>query len=49
MGGTRLQLNANRYNNAQHFYANGYGVIQSDDIDIGNNYFMNDYVMEKIL
>ena len=25
----------------------GFAVIREEDIDIGNGYFMNDYVMEK--
>ncbi len=43
-----LQLNVNRYNKAKHFYERlGFAVVREEDIDIGNNYFMNDYVMEK--
>jgi diamine N-acetyltransferase len=44
---TALQLNVNRYNKARNFYERlGFTVIHEEDIDIGNNYFMNDYVME---
>jgi ribosomal protein S18 acetylase RimI-like enzyme len=50
LGATRLQLNVNRHNKARSFYERlGFSVIQEEDIDIGNNYFMNDYVMEKKL
>lgn len=45
-----LQLNVNRYNPARSFYEKmGFAVIREEDIDIGNGYFMNDYVMEKEL
>jgi ribosomal protein S18 acetylase RimI-like enzyme len=47
---TALQLNVNRNNKAKTFYERlGFTVIREEDIDIGNNYFMNDYVMEKNL
>ena len=46
-GATSLQLNVNRYNKALHFYEKqGFKIIREEDIDIGNGYFMNDYVME---
>lgn len=46
-GATSLQLNVNRYNKALHFYEKlGFKIIRNEDIDIGNGYFMNDYVME---
>ncbi|HMH24212.1 MAG TPA: GNAT family N-acetyltransferase [Puia sp.] len=46
-GAKLLQLNVNRYNKAKQFYEKmGFSVIREEDIDIGNNYFMNDYVME---
>ena len=49
-GATTLQLNVNRHNNAKVFYEKlGFTVIKEEDIDIGNGYFMNDYVMEKRL
>ncbi len=45
---TTLILNVNRYNNAVEFYKQlGFSVIKEEDIDIGNGFFMNDYVMEK--
>ena len=49
-GATALQLNVNRHNKAKLFYEKfGFAVIQEEDIDIGNGYLMNDYVMEKKL
>jgi ribosomal protein S18 acetylase RimI-like enzyme len=42
-----LILNVNRYNKARFFYEKfGFKIIDEVDISIGNNYFMNDYVME---
>ncbi|MFN8291838.1 MAG: GNAT family N-acetyltransferase [Chitinophagaceae bacterium] len=47
-GGQSLQLNVNRNNKAKEFYEKlGFTVIRQEDIDIGNGYFMNDYIMEK--
>jgi diamine N-acetyltransferase len=47
---TALRLNVNRYNKAKNFYEHlGFTVIKEEDIDIGEGYFMNDYVMEKKL
>ena len=47
---TALQLNVNRNNKAKNFYERlGFAVIKEEDIDIGSNYCMNDYVMEKAL
>ena len=47
-GGDRLRLNVNRNNSARIFYERlGFKQIAEEDIDIGNGYFMNDYVMEK--
>lgn len=47
-GATTLLLNVNRQNTAKGFYEKlGFTVIKEEDIDIGNGYFMNDYVMEK--
>jgi|SRR5690606_5446413 len=46
-GGKTLSLNVNRYNTALTFYKKlGFTVVKTVDIDIGNGYFMNDYVME---
>lgn len=50
MGGKILQLNVNRKNKAKNFYERkGFSVIAEKDFDIGDGYFMNDYVMEKNL
>jgi diamine N-acetyltransferase len=47
-GANSLQLNVNRFNKALHFYEKqGFKIIYEEDIDIGEGYFMNDYVMEK--
>ncbi len=49
-GATKLQLNVNRMNVAKSFYErDGFTIVREEDIDIGNDYFMNDYVMEKEL
>jgi RsiW-degrading membrane proteinase PrsW (M82 family)/ribosomal protein S18 acetylase RimI-like enzyme len=49
-GATALLLNVNRQNNAKEFYEKiGFAVVKEEDIDIGNGYFMNDYVMERKL
>lgn len=45
-----LQLQVNRTNNAKVFYEKlGFSIIKIADLNIGNGYFMNDYVMEKKL
>jgi GNAT superfamily N-acetyltransferase len=45
-GATALLLNVNRNNKAKQFYEHfGFTVISEEDIDIGEGYFMNDYVM----
>lgn len=47
---TSLLLNVNRYNKARFFYEKlGFAVIREEDVDIGNGYFMIDFVMEKKL
>ena len=44
-----LELNVNRYNNAKTFYEKmGFTIAYEEDIPIGP-YWMNDYVMRKIL
>jgi ribosomal protein S18 acetylase RimI-like enzyme len=44
---TALRLNVNRYNKARNFYERlGFKIIAEEDINIGNNYYMNDYIME---
>jgi len=48
--GTALELNVNRYNKARVFYEKmGFHITHEEDIDIGNGYWMNDYVMRKEL
>ncbi len=48
--GTYLRLNVNRDNAARYFYEKlGFSIIEEVDIPIGNNYFMNDFIMEKEL
>ena len=46
-GAKVLRLNVNRYNKAIKFYEKmGFSVVGEEDVAIGNDYFMNDYVME---
>lgn len=48
--GVSLELNVNRENNAVKFYkAAGFTVKETVDLDIGNGFLMNDYVMHKRL
>jgi diamine N-acetyltransferase len=45
-----LQLQVKRDNPAQHFYIKlGFTIIDTADFDIGNGYFMKDYIMELAL
>jgi diamine N-acetyltransferase len=49
-GATALQLQVNRNNKAKSFYEKlGFTEIEIINLDIGNGFFMNDYVMEKKL
>lgn len=49
-GATALQLQVNRHNKAKDFYLHlGFTVIKEADFDIGEGYFMNDFVLEKKL
>jgi ribosomal protein S18 acetylase RimI-like enzyme len=49
-GAQKLQLNVNRHNKAISFYEKmGFSIVQEDDINIGHEFYMNDYVMEKNL
>jgi ribosomal protein S18 acetylase RimI-like enzyme len=46
-GGKFLQLNVNRDNKATEFYKKaGFIIKETVDLDIGNGFLMNDYVME---
>lgn len=48
--GQVLELNVNRYNKARYFYEKiGFTIYEEKDIDIGNGYWMNDYIMRKVL
>jgi ribosomal protein S18 acetylase RimI-like enzyme len=45
-GGRTLQLNVNRFNKARGFYESmGFTFLKEDKVDIGNGYFMDDYVL----
>ncbi|MEO6187996.1 MAG: GNAT family N-acetyltransferase [Ginsengibacter sp.] len=45
-GAIFLELNVNRNNKARHFYEKqGFKVEEEADIDIGNGFYMNDYIM----
>ena len=49
-GGNYLTLNVNRSNAAFQFYVkNGFTVLESGDFDIGQGFFMQDYVMGKLI
>ncbi|MER3523101.1 MAG: GNAT family N-acetyltransferase [Ignavibacteria bacterium] len=49
-GAVALELNVNRQNPARFFYEHlGFSIIREEDIDIGNGYWMNDYVMRLSL
>jgi ribosomal protein S18 acetylase RimI-like enzyme len=49
-GATALELQVHRQNKARNFYEKlGFVIIEEKDFDIGNGFFMNDYVMEKKL
>lgn len=42
-----VQLNVNRNNKAIGFYEKqGFSIIKEEDINIGNDFWMNDYVMQ---
>lgn len=41
-----LELNVNRRNKALEFYKKiGFKIVKEEDVNIGNGYFMNDYVL----
>lgn len=49
-GDTTVYLNVNRNNDALNFYEkNNFKIVKTEDIDIGNGFLMEDYVMEKTL
>ena len=46
----KLNLNVNRWNKAQDFYKKmGFEIVGEEDIPIGHDYLMQDYIMEKTL
>jgi diamine N-acetyltransferase len=50
LGGSSLQLNVNRKNDAVQFYEKmGFTIIDTVDIAIGEGFFMNDYIMELLI
>lgn len=49
LGAKNLDLNVNRYNKARFFYEKvGFEIIKEEDIPFGD-YWMNDFVMRKVL
>ncbi len=47
--GKGLILNVNRNNKAKDFYIkNGFEILKTEDIEIGNGYLMEDYVLQKL-
>ncbi len=49
-GSLSLVLNVNRNNKAYYFYKKmGFSIESEGDFDIGNGYYMNDYIMIKAL
>jgi ribosomal protein S18 acetylase RimI-like enzyme len=49
-GNDKVSLNVNRYNSAVDFYLkSGYAKAGEEDINIGNGYLMEDFIMEKSL
>ncbi len=50
LGVLTIELNVNRQNSAYEFYVKkGFKIAFEMDLEIGNGYFMNDYVMELTL
>lgn len=46
----RISLNVNRFNDSLDFYRKmGFDCIKEEDIDIGNGYLMEDFVLEMVL
>lgn len=49
-GAAKIDLTVNRENPAQYFYhKSGFQISREEDTDIGNGFFMNDYVMERLV
>jgi len=50
MGAHTLELQVNRYNKAVGFYQQmGFTIRETADIEIGNGFYMNDYIMQIAL
>lgn len=51
IGASTLELTVNRQNfkTINFYFKNGFRIKSVEDFDIGNGYFMNDFVMEKKL
>ncbi len=51
IGGRKLRLNVNIYNDSAKSFYDKYGFVQlhDEDIDIGGGYFMNDHVLQLSL
>ena len=49
-GNIVVELFVNRANPAVEFYKHmGFEIVDTRDFDIGNNFFMNDYIMERTI
>jgi GNAT superfamily N-acetyltransferase len=49
-GNKRIILNVNKYNSAKKFYeSQGYTIYDEGVFDIGNGFFMDDYLMECLI
>lgn len=49
-GNDTLSLNVNRYNKAIGFYEKmGFNIVGNEDIDIGDGFLMQDFIMDKPL
>jgi len=47
-GLTKITLNVNRFNASLHFYTHqGMTIVKEENIDIGNGFWMEDFVLEK--
>ncbi len=50
MGAKSLELNVNRQNKARYFYEKqGFVIKEEVDIEIGEGFFMNDFIMQLLL
>lgn len=47
IGATQIQLNVNKRNPSVAFYKkNGFTILEEEMLDIGNGFFMDDYIMQ---